>query len=267
MATRLRSLVAISAACCENSLLGAFRVRRSTTTIWIRQGARVDSCPHTWWVCPEYLLRARRGSEADRRRGANCLHCAAPVRFSLSASRSVCGRASLSRSRSEMFHHRALAGPQGQPAAHHATRALVPPPGRRYWLPCPGTPGTNNFKEGKNERQSRSDGAVNADGWQRSRLEDQLDPQPSTVPQLDRSRPRGCGSSASAHQPAARPRRVAAQARRDRRDVRVRPGRHCSWPASNGVRRRASTRSRLSPTGPRPRPRANSSTRPCCAST
>ena len=95
---------------------------------------------------------------------------------------------------------------------------------------------TNNFKEGKNERQSRSDGAVNADGRQRSRLEDQLDPQPSTLPQLDRSRPRGRSHSASAHQPAARRRRVAVQARRDRRDVPVRPERPCSWLGSSGAR-------------------------------
>jgi hypothetical protein len=70
----------------RNPLLEALRVRRSSTTIWIRQGDRVDSGPLKWWVCPEYLLRARRGSEADRRRGVNCLRCAAraiPIHFSV----------------------------------------------------------------------------------------------------------------------------------------------------------------------------------------
>ena len=81
------------------------------------------------------------------------------------------------------------AGPTGRSSRN---TCLVPAPGRRYWLACPRTPGTNNFKEGKNERQSRSNGAVNADGRQRSRLEDQLDPEPSPVPQLDRSRARRC---------------------------------------------------------------------------
>jgi hypothetical protein len=37
------------------------------------QGARVDSRPGRWWVWSEFLLRARRCSEADRRRDANSL--------------------------------------------------------------------------------------------------------------------------------------------------------------------------------------------------
>jgi hypothetical protein len=37
------------------------------------QGARVDSSPCRWWVWSEFLLRARRCSEADRRRDANSL--------------------------------------------------------------------------------------------------------------------------------------------------------------------------------------------------
>lgn len=35
------------------------------------QVARVDSSPGKWWVWSEFLLRARRGNEADRRRDAN----------------------------------------------------------------------------------------------------------------------------------------------------------------------------------------------------
>ena len=35
------------------------------------QVARVDSIPGKWWVWSEFLLRARRCSEADRRRDAN----------------------------------------------------------------------------------------------------------------------------------------------------------------------------------------------------
>ena len=35
------------------------------------QVARVDSSPGKWWVWSEFLLRARRCSEADRRRDAN----------------------------------------------------------------------------------------------------------------------------------------------------------------------------------------------------
>ena len=55
-----------------------------------------------------------------------------------------------------------------------------------------------------------------------------------------------------------------------RRDVPARPGRRCSWPASNGARRRASTRWRLSPDWPTNVQRAtnrSSSMKPCCAST
>ena len=78
----------------------------------------------------------------------------------------------------------------------------------------------------------------------------------------------GGAVSASAPRAAAPRRPGTAPAAGEARAVPARPGRRCSWPASSGVRRRASTRSRLRPTGRRAQAaRASSSTRPCCGST
>jgi hypothetical protein len=90
------------------------------------------------------------------------------VRPSTGVWKTVRGQVCLSRIRIQMLHDRPLAGPEAQQAAHQQHVPKSRPPGRRSWLPWPGTPGTNNSKEGKNERQSGSNGAVNADGRQRS---------------------------------------------------------------------------------------------------
>jgi len=124
----------------------------------------------------EFLLRARRGSEAGRRGGTTCLS-RAPRSHAI---HSLCSTRSF--------------------VLHQANADI----GRHYtgcWQ--------HTSEEGKNERQSRSNGARsngarsngarsdragNAGGRQRSRLEDDMDSQPPPLPQLDRSRPRGCST-------------------------------------------------------------------------
>jgi hypothetical protein len=98
------------------------------------QVARVDCSPRTWWVWSEFLLRARRCSEADRRRDAN-----SPVR----APRG--GTSCISPSRQE----------PPTPFSKHpdgtAQRPLTPV------IPGWGHARQHSLEEGNNERQSRSD--------------------------------------------------------------------------------------------------------------
>ena len=55
----------------RGALYGGFECDDQPQRSGYVQVARVDSIPGKWWVWSEFLLRARRGSGADRRRDTN----------------------------------------------------------------------------------------------------------------------------------------------------------------------------------------------------
>jgi hypothetical protein len=119
------------------------------------QVARVDSSPGKWWVWSEFLLRARRCSEADRRRDANSSRPCSPRRHIAYQSHRGRNHRHVGASRFRAIDDRALARPLARPAVHHAAGTLMGP------APT-ATPGwsharQHSVEEGNNERQSRSD--------------------------------------------------------------------------------------------------------------
>jgi len=104
------------------------------------QVARVDSSPGKWWVWSEFLLRARRGNEADRRRDANLSAVQPEAAHRVSAHNAyqpIEGRTT----------YTTRQAPYGAAPTARLTRVA---PG---W----GHARQHSLEEGNNERQSRSD--------------------------------------------------------------------------------------------------------------
>jgi hypothetical protein len=123
------------------------------------QVARVDSSPGKWWVWSEFLLRARRCSEADRRRDAYSTRPCSRRRHIAYQPHRGRNHQHVGASRFRDIDDRALAGLRAHPAVHHAAGTLMGP---HQPLLTPATPGwsharQHSLEEGNNERQSRSD--------------------------------------------------------------------------------------------------------------
>ena len=91
------------------------------------QVARVDSSPGKWWVWSEFLLRARRCSEADRRRDAYSPRPCSRRRHIAYQPHRGRNHQHVGASRFRDIDDRALAGPRAQPAVHHAAGTLMGP--------------------------------------------------------------------------------------------------------------------------------------------
>jgi hypothetical protein len=88
------------------------------------QVARVDSSPGRWWVWSEFLLRARRCSEADRRRDAYSPRPCSRRRH-IAYSPIAAGTSDMWARPDFEISTIALAGPRAQPAVHYAAGTLM----------------------------------------------------------------------------------------------------------------------------------------------